>query len=589
MSCSEIIQSNDVYDFIVSSDERNTPMIEPVCIQNINQRYVILYYDRGGVPPLSISQYSYTSIPKLFSLMDSTSIDVSGILSIQNQPALSLKGEGTLIGIVDTGIDYTNPLFLDEAGNTRIVSIWDQTAVIENFSGNQMVEIEWLQESQMKNFLYGAEYTREQINEALRAEVPSSVVPQRDTNGHGTYLASIAAGGADPDNDFIGAAPLSELVIVKLKEAKQNLREFFYMQGDEPLYQENDLMAGVAYLEEVARRESKPLVILLGVGSNQGSHTGASPLSILLDEIGAQIGRAVVVPSGNQSVAQHHFYGAAVSTLEPVRVEINVGAGFAGFCMELWAYAPELVRVVVQSPTGQRSQGGFPVSEETQTTRFVFEDTLLTMDYRIAGKESGDLLVFFRFSRPAEGIWTVLVYPENAITGTFHMWLPIQPLVGGEIRFIEPNPDTTVTTPGNTKLAITVGGYNGLTGARYLQSGRGFSGTGQVKPEFCAPAVEVSGARVSPALSVPGGLQGSLYETRTGTSAAAAITAGAASLVLEWGLLRGNAPTMNSVEVKNLLIRGCERDLNRVYPNTEWGYGRLNVYRSFLLLRDPMV
>lgn len=589
MPCSEIIQSNDVYDFIVSNDERKTPLIEPVCIQNINQRYAILYYDRGGVPPLSISQYSYTSIPKLFSLMDSTSLDVSGILSIQNQPALSLRGEGILIGIVDTGIDYMNPLFLDEAGNTRIVSIWDQTEVSDFQLSDQMAVNKRLHIMQEFDFLYGVEYTREQINGALQAENPFSVVPQRDTNGHGTFLASVAAGSADPVNDFIGAAPLSELVIVKLKEAKQNLREFFYMQGNEPLYQENDIMAGVAYLEEIARREQKPLVILLGVGSNQGSHTGAGPLSILLDEIGAQIGRAVVVPAGNQAAAQHHFYGETISTLEPVRVEVNVEAGFDGFCMELWSYAPELVRVVVQSPTGQRSQGGFPVSEETQTTRFVFENTILTLDYRIAGKESGDLVIFFRFARPIEGIWTVLVYPQNAITGAFHMWLPIQPLVGGDIRFIEPNPDTTVTTPGNTELAITVGGYNGLTGARYLQSGRGFSGTGQVKPEFCAPAVEVSGARVSPVPFTPDGVLGGGYTTQTGTSAAAAITAGAASLVLEWGLLRGNAPTMNSVEVKNMLIRGCERELNRIYPNTEWGYGRLNVYRAFQVLRDYVV
>ncbi|MBQ8519503.1 MAG: S8 family peptidase [Agathobacter sp.] len=580
MPCSEVIQSNDVYDFIVASDERNTPLIEPVCVQSINRNYDILYYDRSTVPPLSISRYSYTSIPKLFSLMDSTSLDVSGILAIQNQPALSLRGEGTLVGIIDTGIDYTNPLFQDGAGNTRIVSIWDQTVVPQSESmasevSNQMVATKWLHASQVMQIQYGVEYTREQLNEALNSEMPQSIVPEVDTNGHGTYLASIAAGSADPVNDFIGAAPGSELVIVKLKEAKQNLRDFFYYSSSEPLFQENDIMAGVAYLDAVARREQKPLVILLGVGSNQGSHTGAGPLSILLDDIGAQIGRVVVVPAGNQAAAQHHFYGEAVSLLNPVAVEINVEEGFEGFCMELWAYAPELVRVVVQSPTGQQSQGGFPVSEETQTTNFVFENTVLTLDYRIAGKESGDLVIFFRFSRPAAGIWTVYVYPEHAITGAFHIWLPIQPLVGNDIRFIEPNPDTTVTTPGMTELAITAGGYNGLNGARFLQSGRGFSGTGQVKPEFCAPAVNVSGAD----------LRGNYIE-QTGTSAAAAITAGAASLVLEWGLLRGNAPMMNSVEVKNLLIRGCERELNRTYPNTEWGYGKLNVYRAFQVLRE---
>lgn len=574
MSCSEIIQSNDTYDFIVSMDERNTPFIEPICVQSINRQYDILYYDRSTVPPLSISRYSYTSIPKLFSLMDSTSLDISGILSIQNQPSLALKGEGVLIGIVDTGIDYRNSLFLDNHGNTRIVSIWDQTAISTEKNNSMAPGFD---------LLYGEEYTREQINEAIHSEVPQTVVPENDTNGHGTYMASIAAGSADSENDFIGAAPFSELVIVKLKEAKQNLKDFFYMSGTEPLYQENDIMAGVAYLDAIAKREQKPMVILLGVGSNQGSHTGSGPLSILLDDIGAQIGRAVVVPAGNQADAQHHFFGKTTSILNPVRVEINVEEGFQGFCMELWTYAPELVRVEVQSPTGQRSQGGFPVSEETQTTNFVFEDTILTLDYRIAGRKSGDLVVFFRFTRPAVGIWSIYVYPENAISGAFHMWLPIQPQVGNEIRFIEPNPDTTVTTPGNTKLAITAGGYNGLTGARYLQSGRGFSGIGQVKPEFCAPSVNVQGAQIGPLLSVE--LPGIGFVSRTGTSSAAAITAGAAALVLEWGIQRGNAPKMNSVEVKNLLIRGCDREGGMSYPNTEWGYGKLNLYRSFEVLR----
>ena len=424
MPCSKTILSNDTYDFIVSSDEDFTPLIEPVCIQPINEEYSVWYYDRNTVPPLSISRYSYTSIPKIYSLMDSTSLDVSGILAIQNQPALSLKGQGVLIGIVDTGIDYTNPLFRDGAGNTRIVSIWDQTAAPTEELSNQMVAIKRLhpsisEEEQMTEFLYGVEYTREQINDALHSEHEETLVPQTDTNGHGTYMASLAAGSADPANDFIGAAPLSELVIVKLKEAKQNLREFFYLSETEPLYQENDIMAGVAYLEAVAQREQKPLVILLGVGSNQGSHTGSGPLSIFLDDIGAQIGRCIVVPAGNEAAAQHHFFGEATSTLTPVEAEINVEEGIAGFCMELWTYAPELVRVVVQSPTGQRSQGGFPVSEESQTTNFVFENTVLTLDYRIAGKERGDLLIFFRFTRPTEGIWTVLVYPENALLGLF--------------------------------------------------------------------------------------------------------------------------------------------------------------------------
>lgn len=566
MTCNSIILSNDTLDFIVVNDALTPPLIQPLCVQPINEIYSIWYYDKASLPPLSIGEYSYGSIPKCFSLMDSTSLDVSGILAIQNQPNLALKGQGVLIGIVDTGIDYTNALFRDLAGNTRIYSMWDQTVVLEEENENENRKMP-------EGFFYGAEYTKADINRALQSENPKSLVPEQDENGHGTFMASLAAGSPDAENDFVGAAPECELVIVKLKEAKQNLREFFYLSETEPLYQENDLMAGVAYVEDVAKRANRPLVVLLGVGSNQGSHSGTGPLSTYLDFIGFRRKRAVVVPAGNEAISAHHFYGEANSLLSPVAVEINVEAEVKGFCMELWSYAPELVRVVVQSPTGQRSQGGFPVTEETQVTNFIFENTVLTLDYRISGTER-DLLIFFRFSNPTEGIWTVLVYPEQSIIGAFHMWLPIQPQVGADVTFISPNPDTTITIPGMANFPITVGGYDGLTGARWTPSGRGFSTDGQVKPEFCAPAVNVVGAN----------LRGN-YTEQTGSSVAAAVTAGAAALCLEWGILDGYAPTMNSIEVKNLMIRGCRRDINRMYPNTEWGYGSLDLYQSFEVLR----
>ena len=555
MPISTSILSNDTYDFIVTSEEISDILIPPIAIQPVNEVYSIAYYDKASLPPLSIRDYSYTSIPKCFFLMDSTAMEESGILAVQNQPGLALKGEGVLVGIIDTGIDYRNPLFLDELGQTRILSIWDQNA---------------LEGEQPQGFLYGAEYTKPMIDRALSSENPLEIVPQIDTNGHGTYLASLAAGGINRENDFIGAAPDSQLVVVKLKEAKQNLRDFYFYSSEIPLYQENDIMTGIAYLESKAKQEDKPLVMLIGVGSNEGSHVGTDPLSSTLNLFGVKTGYAAVVAAGNQAAAQHHFYGETTSLLSPAAVEINVEENVPGFCMELWAYAPELVRVVVQSPTGQRSGSDFPILEDTQTTNFIFENTLLTLDYRIPGRTRRDLLVFMRFTTPSPGIWTILVYPQQTITGEFHMWLPID----GKAVFLQPEPNTTLTTPGVANIPITVGGYDAFTNARYIESGRGFDATGRIKPDFCAPAIDVSGA----------GLRNNFVEN-TGTSVAAAIVAGTAAQVMEWGIVRGNAKTMNSLEIKNLLIRGCEREESLSYPSPEWGYGRMNIFNAFEILR----
>ena len=561
MDCASLILSNDTYDTIVAKDEEREPLVEPLCVQPIDEEYSVWYFDRSRVLPLSIRNYSYTAIPKCFYLMDTTSMEISGISALQNNPTLSLKGQGVFVGIIDTGIDYNNRLFKNQDGSSRIYSIWDQTALPDTY---RLPE----------GFLYGVEYTKSLINQALTSETPGSIVPQVDEIGHGTFLASLAAGNVDLENDFVGAAPESEILVVKLKPAKQNLRDFFYLSDTTPIYQENDIMAAIRYMDGVAAREGRPLVILIGMGSNQGSHTGSGPLSIMSNRVGAKRERCMVFPAGNQASKRHHFYGEAISVLNPVKVEMDVQADFSGFCMELWAFAPELVRVVVQSPTGQRSDGNFPYAEETQTTRFVFENTTLSIDYRIAGRQNGDLLVFFRFSNVVRGIWTVLVYPENAITGAFHIWLPIREETEDDITFLRPNPDTTITMPSSARIPITVGGYNGLTDALYLDSGRGYDALGLVKPDFCAPCVEVKGA----------GLRDN-FVTYTGTSVGAAITAGACAQLLQWGVVEGNVPGMNTVEVKNTLIRGCKRDINTTYPNRELGFGKLDVYQSFENLR----
>ena len=129
---------------------------------------------------------------------------------------------------------------------------------------------------------YGTAYSQEELNQALGMEDPFSLVPSRDENGHGTFLAGVAAGSALPQQSFSGAAPEALIAIVKLKPAKEYLKEIFYVTGSAPAYQSTDIMLGIRYLILLADALKKPLVICIGLGSNQGSHSGSSPLDSML-------------------------------------------------------------------------------------------------------------------------------------------------------------------------------------------------------------------------------------------------------------------------------------------------------------------
>ncbi len=103
MDCEEAVYSNDYYDFIMEYTLRERGHSGGECIQRVNETFDIAYLPRIENLPLDIQNYEYISIPKCFTLMDESALEASGILKIQNQPALSLKGQGVLIGFLDTG------------------------------------------------------------------------------------------------------------------------------------------------------------------------------------------------------------------------------------------------------------------------------------------------------------------------------------------------------------------------------------------------------------------------------------------------------------------------------------------------------
>ena len=579
--CSSLIVSEETGDYIIEYNSLYFDQIQRqdgVSISCINDTWCILYTNYPGSRNINIQQ-GYYSVPKLYGLMDTTSFDASGITATLNQPLLNVRGQGVLIGFLDTGIDYLREDFKASGGRTRIAAVWDQTIQSVNYEEDtgEAAGTEQYDREQVQDMVqYGTVYTREDINAALAAERegqnPYDIVPSRDENGHGTFLAGVAA--ASETADYIGAAPEAEILMVKLKPAKKYLRDFYLLPERVEAYSETDMMMGVRFLQQYAIREKKPLVICVGLGTASGSRTGALPFADLLNTLARQVNTVVVTCTGNEANNRTHTSGLAVSDTEPSEIEITVGADERGFVMEIWAESLDILSVAITSPSGERISR-IPARIDTGGVyNFLLERSQVAVNYRVVESASGYEVIFMRFINPAQGIWKIHVYSLTNIVGRYNALLPLKQFLSGDTYFLNSNPSTTLTEPGAAERVISVGAYNHITDASYAASGRGYTATGLVKPDFVAPGVDVYGVRA-----------GGGYTTRTGTSVAAAHAAGAAALLLTWGVTDGNLPYMGTNEVKSVLIRGAKRENNTVYPNNIYGYGKMDVIEAFYKLR----
>lgn len=563
--CRQYIISDEYADFIV---ENGSPLsrflaIENTCQTPLTNSHTAVYVPIANIPDNMIQTYGYGVFPSCFGLMDTGSLESSGITKIRNIPVFNLRGNGTLVGIIDTGIDYTHEAFRNADGTSKIVAIWDQT--IQTGPPPQ-------------GFLYGTEYTREQLNQALTNPNPLSVVPTNDESGHGTFLAGIIAGNTNESQNFAGVVPDAAIVIVKLKQAKPYVRSFFQIPNDVICYSETDIIFGINYLMAMARTLAVPVSICIGFGTSQGAHDERGILSSYISLLADYSGVAITVAGGNEGNTGHHFQGNIQNTTNYVTVDLHVGSNVNGFSMELWGEAPSTFSVDILSPSGEYIPRIPARIGETRVIRFIFEKTVIYIDYQLVESQTGDQLILMRFSSPSEGIWRFRVYSSSDLQSSFHIWLPISQFLDPATAFVEPNPYTTLTSPGNTLIPIVVTAYNYTNNSLYLNASRGFTRTNAINPDLAAPGVNL----VGPA---PGGG----YTTMSGTSVAAAHTTGVAAMVLQWGIIDGYYTQLDSVEIKNLMLRGARRDPNQTYPNREWGYGILDIYNSFNSLRGETV
>ncbi|MBD5544029.1 MAG: S8 family peptidase [Lachnospiraceae bacterium] len=576
MTCKEKILSNDYFDLITDfivpeSDFR--PGLE-YCQTTLEQDLQISYINRRNMNDLSISVLRYNFIPKCYGIMDAGMIlpmqreDFSsatsqifnpdplidsGIIQTNNAP-LNLTGRGVIIGFIDTGIRYEMDVFRRSDGSSRILAIWDQTIQTG---------------TPPEGFEYGSEYTNDMINEALSSENPRDIVPSNDFIGHGTKMASVAAGSILGGGAiFRGAAPDAQIVMVKCKEAKAHLKEYYKIPEEAVCFQESDILCGLKYLDNFAKIFNRPVIICIGMGTNSGDHMGNSILSTYLDRLANRRSRGVVVCGGNEGNAASHYEGyvSVTNGRDWQDVEIRVGENEEGFLLELWGDIPNLFTVSIRSPSGEETREAVYTANQPLLFTFIYSESRVQVEYALVEQSSGEELVSMRFTRPISGIWTIRVYArgENG-NSQFNAWLPICQFLRSDTYFLQSNPNATITAPAYAQNTITVTNYNSINNSFYYKSGRGFGRRGSLKPDLAAPGVNVSTA----------------LGPDTGSSLSAAITAGAMADFYQWAVVEGHDTIVNTPTARNYFIRGATRENGMEYPNTEWGFGRLSLSGVF--------
>ena len=553
MELEEFVSLPDTVDFQAIASDRflkyaaqrpyiylGTRLANDYIVAYTNERYIDEIYRELGSDML-------TFMPKIMSPVDSASNEAAGITRVLGQPFLDLSGQGVIVGLIDTGIDYTSDAFKFEDGSSKIMGLWDQT----------------IDGTREEGIYFGSTYSREDINRALESSVPLSVIPSIDEDGHGTFMASVAAGNTG--DNYIGAAPRAEIIAVKLRRARQYYIDHYLLPQDNMnLYESTDFLLGIKYILDQTRVYNMPVVIMIGMGSNTAAHDGNTLFEDYISFVSERAGCAFVCAAGNEANARHHTAGN-VRRGGSDRINIKVGRQGVSFGTIIFTPAFDKISVSVSSPSGEiMARKPFRAGQE-YTERLILEKTSIILRYSASDNNT----IWVGLENATEGIWEITLYGDSIVSGNYQAWLPISGQVDSSVEFLRPVSEYTIVYPATAIKTMTCGAYNSFDGSLLIASSWGPTRLGKPAPDFVAPGVQV------------GGIYPEGVGTMTGTSVSAAVTAGAGALMLEWGILNQNMANMNGEVIKNLFIGGASRDSNMIYPNDKWGYGKLDLYGTF--------
>lgn len=451
----------------------------------------------------------------------------------------ALSGQGVYMAILDSGIDYTDPMFRYADGTTKIAWLWDQGKRADAEKG----------EKPPQGFFTGVEYSRKMLNANLQK---NSERLTTDVTGHGTNVAKIAVQGA----------PESELIVVKLDMAR----------GTYP--STVSLLRAFTYVAKKAQAENMPVAINLSYGNTYGAHDGSSLLERFIDNI-TEVGRNVIcIGAGNEGASAGHFAGK-LSENEIQRISFAMGTYERSFSLQLWKWYADRMDISILSPAGEqyliRNQNAGGEAQQAvmeQTQLLIFSGR--PQPYRKREEVYIDFIPVETYLNT--GIWTIEITPRRIVNGELRLYMPSAVVRSENTRFLLPSPAQTLTIPSTAQKVITVGAYNAYVRSYAAFSGRGDAGSDRAennKPDLAAPGVNI---RIG---------EGEGGAVVSGTSYATPFVTAAAALLMEYGIVQGNDPFLYGEKVKAYLHAGARQLPGYdIWPNDQVGWGALCVSES---------
>lgn len=506
-------------------------------------------------------------------------------------------GDDVVVGIIDTGIDFTHPDFKDSSGATRIMNIWDQTVSTGGVT---------------PSFGYGQEWNSFDINAGNCTHI-------EDPNyfGHGTNVSGAAVGNGLALNRYYGVATKANIVSVAVDMGANFL---------------NNVADAVQYIYQKADAAALPCALNASVGSYLGSHDGADlPAQLINQLITAENGRSMAASAGNAgNVFLHLGYQVeADSAYSWFRYEPSIARVY----YELWAdkdafnnvwfslgadmpsptFAKRATTEYYNVPTHFNLTNGIDSLRDTLYTTSGSRIGIYTIyavnyndsTYQIAVSIIPDSTTYlWRLTTKGSGYFDCWAHPNY--TGTSNI------VKASQLPSVASYPDVAryraqdytqniVSSFQCSDKVITVANYTNrtqfpnyygdttyyptdTTGARVMSSSVGPTRDGRIKPDIAAPGGytvttgELATLAVMIANSNPKVAEGGMHNVNGGTSMASPVVAGIVGLYLQ------KNPNASWQQIKDAVEMTAIQDqfTGTNLPDTKWGYGKIDALGMML-------